>query len=144
MCCVPYRSWDCVSSCFSPPTYSFTFSPVPSLFLSHRFSEALQEAAQVDKFLDEEKAEEKDLEARLPFLGVPFTAKEAFALRGASLLCLPMNVAALFGFCPPCAIPCMLNVSLFFCSLLGLCTEGLLLSLRYLSLRAFPLTPFLF
>ncbi|XP_048852276.1 fatty-acid amide hydrolase 2-A-like isoform X2 [Brienomyrus brachyistius] len=57
-------------------------NPIINAVVKHRFSEALQEAAQVDKLLDDEKAEEQELEARLPFLGVPFTAKEAFALRG--------------------------------------------------------------
>jgi len=47
-----------------------------------RFSAALQEAAQVDKLIEEETGGEDVLEDRLPLLGVPITVKEAFALQG--------------------------------------------------------------
>lgn len=47
-----------------------------------RFAAALQEAAQVDKLIEEETGGEDVLEDRLPLLGVPFTVKEAFALQG--------------------------------------------------------------
>ncbi|XP_031675624.1 fatty-acid amide hydrolase 2-A isoform X2 [Oncorhynchus kisutch] len=47
-----------------------------------RFSLALQEAAQVDKLIEEETGGEDVLEDRLPLLGVPFTVKEAFSLQG--------------------------------------------------------------
>lgn len=52
------------------------------LFISVRFAAALQEAAQVDKLIEEETGGEDVLEDRLPLLGVPFTVKEAFALQG--------------------------------------------------------------
>lgn len=51
-----------------------------SLFF--RFSAALQEAAQVDKLIEEETGGEDVLEDRLPLLGVPISVKEAFALQG--------------------------------------------------------------
>ena len=53
-----------------------------------RFSQALQEAAQVDRLVDEETgggAGEEVLEDKLPLLGVPFTVKEAFTLQGTTL-----------------------------------------------------------
>ncbi|KAM7366374.1 hypothetical protein PAMP_015820 [Pampus punctatissimus] len=40
------------------------------------------EAAQVDKLIEEETGGEEVLEDRLPFLGVPLSVKEAFALQG--------------------------------------------------------------
>lgn len=52
------------------------------MFLTVRFAAALQEAAQVDKLIEEETGGEDVLEDRLPLLGVPFTVKEAFALQG--------------------------------------------------------------
>lgn len=36
----------------------------------------------MDKLIEEETGGEDVLEDRLPFLGVPFTVKEAFALQG--------------------------------------------------------------
>lgn len=47
-----------------------------------RFEEALQEAQQVDKLLSEGVGDEDFLQEKFPFLGVPFTVKEAFALHG--------------------------------------------------------------
>jgi hypothetical protein len=47
---------------------------------------ALQEAAQVDKLIEEETGGEDVLEDRLPLLGVPFTVKEAFSLQGRLLM----------------------------------------------------------
>lgn len=54
-----------------------------------RFSAALQEAAQVDKLIEEETGGEEVLEDRLPLLGVPITVKEAFALQGMIFFCKP-------------------------------------------------------
>ena len=48
-----------------------------------RFSEALQEAKEIDEMLLEMSEEERnELEGSKPFLGIPFTAKEAFAVTG--------------------------------------------------------------
>ncbi|XP_020793439.1 fatty-acid amide hydrolase 2-B isoform X2 [Boleophthalmus pectinirostris] len=49
-----------------------------------RFSLALQEAAQVDKLIEEETGGEDVLEDRLPLLGVPLSVKESFAVQGMS------------------------------------------------------------
>lgn len=50
--------------------------------LSVRFDAALQEAAQVDKLIEEETGGEEVLEDRLPLLGVPLSVKESFSLQG--------------------------------------------------------------
>lgn len=51
--------------------------------VADRFSEALVEARELDEELREMSQDERDeLEDIKPFLGVPFTAKEAFAVRG--------------------------------------------------------------
>lgn len=47
-----------------------------------RFAAALQEAAQVDKLIEEETGGEEVLEDRLPLLGVPLSVKESFSLQG--------------------------------------------------------------
>ena len=49
---------------------------------SSRFDAALQEAAQVDKLIEEETGGEDVLEDRLPLLGVPISIKESYALQG--------------------------------------------------------------
>ncbi|KAL7889661.1 hypothetical protein AOLI_G00019190 [Acnodon oligacanthus] len=57
-------------------------NPLINALVKDRFSAALQEAAQVDKLIEEETGGEDVLEDRLPLLGVPVTVKEAFALQG--------------------------------------------------------------
>ncbi|KAM9398811.1 fatty-acid amide hydrolase 2-A-like isoform 1-T1 [Salvelinus alpinus] len=57
-------------------------NPLINAMVKDRFSLALQEAAQVDKLIEEETGGEDVLEDRLPLLGVPFTVKEAFSLQG--------------------------------------------------------------
>lgn len=57
-----------------------TKKPLNDLFF--RFAAALQEAAQVDKLIEEETGGEEVLEDRLPFLGVPLSVKESFSLQG--------------------------------------------------------------
>lgn len=52
-------------------------------FLSvSRFDAALQEAAQVDKLIEEETDGEEVLEDRLPLLGVPLSVKSSYAFQG--------------------------------------------------------------
>lgn len=52
-------------------------------FLSgSRFDAALQEAAQVDKLIEEETGGEEVLEDRLPLLGVPLSVKSSYAFQG--------------------------------------------------------------
>uniref|UniRef100_A0A8C6Z3H0 Fatty acid amide hydrolase 2 n=1 Tax=Nothoprocta perdicaria TaxID=30464 RepID=A0A8C6Z3H0_NOTPE len=58
-------------------------NPLTNGLVRDRFEEALEEARQVDKLLAEGPADaDAALEERLPFLGVPVTVKEAFALQG--------------------------------------------------------------
>lgn len=52
-------------------------------FLSgSRFDAALQEAAQVDRLIEEETGGEEVLEDRLPLLGVPLSVKSSYAFQG--------------------------------------------------------------
>uniref|UniRef100_A0A3Q3JS04 Amidase domain-containing protein n=2 Tax=Monopterus albus TaxID=43700 RepID=A0A3Q3JS04_MONAL len=57
-------------------------NPLVNAVVKDRFAAALQEAAQVDKLIEEETGGEEVLEDRLPLLGVPLSVKEAFALQG--------------------------------------------------------------
>ncbi|XP_077355615.1 fatty-acid amide hydrolase 2-B [Festucalex cinctus] len=57
-------------------------NPLLNALVKDRFSAALQEAAQVDKLIDEEPGGEEVLKDRLPFLGVPLSVKESFGLQG--------------------------------------------------------------
>uniref|UniRef100_UPI003AAC5080 fatty-acid amide hydrolase 2-B n=1 Tax=Centroberyx gerrardi TaxID=166262 RepID=UPI003AAC5080 len=57
-------------------------NPFLNAVVKDRFAAALQEAAQVDKLIEEETGGEEVLEDRLPLLGVPLSVKEAFALQG--------------------------------------------------------------
>ncbi|XP_051757644.1 fatty-acid amide hydrolase 2-A [Ctenopharyngodon idella] len=57
-------------------------NPLINAMVKDRFSAALQEAAQVDKLIEEETGGEDVLEDRLPLLGVPISVKESFALQG--------------------------------------------------------------
>ncbi|XP_019713904.1 fatty-acid amide hydrolase 2-B [Hippocampus comes] len=57
-------------------------NPLLNAVVKDRFSAALQEAAQVDKLIDEEPGGEEVLADRLPFLGVPLSVKESFGLQG--------------------------------------------------------------
>ena len=51
--------------------------------VADRFSEALKEAKEIDEMLSEMSGEEREeLEVSKPFLGVPFTVKEAFGVTG--------------------------------------------------------------
>ncbi|XP_061108104.1 fatty-acid amide hydrolase 2-B [Conger conger] len=60
-------------------------NPLLNAVVKDRFSAALQEAAQVDRLIDEEEDGEDVLKDRLPLLGVPFTVKAAVALQGMPL-----------------------------------------------------------
>lgn len=57
-------------------------NPLLNAMTKDRFSLALQEAAQVDKLIEEETGGEEVLEDRLPLLGVPLTVKESFTVQG--------------------------------------------------------------
>lgn len=57
-------------------------NPLLNAVVKDRFAAALQEAAQVDKLIEEETGGEDVLEDRLPFLGVPLSVKESYSLQG--------------------------------------------------------------
>ncbi|XP_030431170.1 fatty-acid amide hydrolase 2 isoform X1 [Gopherus evgoodei] len=57
-------------------------NPLVNAVVKSRFDAALQEAHHVDKLLSEGHGDEDSLQEKFPFLGVPFTVKEAFALHG--------------------------------------------------------------
>ncbi|XP_069505091.1 fatty-acid amide hydrolase 2 [Ambystoma mexicanum] len=57
-------------------------NPVINALVKDRFDAALQEALQVDCMLSEGQEDEKTLQEKFPFLGVPMTVKEAFSLHG--------------------------------------------------------------
>ncbi|XP_078218712.1 fatty-acid amide hydrolase 2 isoform X3 [Callithrix jacchus] len=57
-------------------------NPMINGVVKYRFEEAMKEAHAVDKKLAEKQEDEATLEKKWPFLGVPFTVKEAFQLQG--------------------------------------------------------------
>ncbi|XP_068164376.1 fatty-acid amide hydrolase 2-A-like isoform X2 [Antennarius striatus] len=60
-------------------------NPLVNAVVKDRFDAALQEAAQVDKLIEEETDGEEVLEDRLPLLGVPLSVKDYFSLQGMPL-----------------------------------------------------------
>ncbi|XP_062916673.1 fatty-acid amide hydrolase 2-like isoform X2 [Mobula hypostoma] len=62
-------------------------NPIVNALVADRFSAALKEAQQVDERLAKGNEDEKSLEESVPYLGVPFTVKEAFALEGSPNSC---------------------------------------------------------
>ncbi|XP_077977656.1 fatty-acid amide hydrolase 2-like [Glandiceps talaboti] len=50
--------------------------------VADRFDEAMQEAKEIDSVLDSGSVPDKYSQTNAPFLGIPFTAKEAFAITG--------------------------------------------------------------
>ena len=50
--------------------------------IADRFSEALQEARDLDELLQKDQLPESHNEENAPLLGIPFTAKEAFGVAG--------------------------------------------------------------
>ncbi|XP_034533141.1 fatty-acid amide hydrolase 2-B [Notolabrus celidotus] len=57
-------------------------NPLLNAIVKERFDAALQEAALVDKLIEEETGGEEVLEDRLPLLGVPLSVKESYAVQG--------------------------------------------------------------
>ena len=57
-------------------------APYVNAIIADRFDEALAEAKQLDKELDESPNDERFSEGNKPFLGVPLSVKEAFAVTG--------------------------------------------------------------
>lgn len=50
--------------------------------MDNRFEIALEEARQVDQFIQSGEKDEKTIELETPFLGVPFTIKDCFSVKG--------------------------------------------------------------
>ncbi|XP_078520207.1 fatty-acid amide hydrolase 2 [Lissotriton helveticus] len=57
-------------------------NPIVNALVKDRYDAALQEAMQVDHMVSEGEEDEKTLQEKFPFLGVPCTIKEAFAVHG--------------------------------------------------------------
>ncbi|XP_048400316.1 fatty-acid amide hydrolase 2-A [Stegostoma tigrinum] len=57
-------------------------NPIVNAVVAERFASALKEAQQVDDRIAKGNEDEKLLEETVPYLGVPFTVKEAIALEG--------------------------------------------------------------
>ncbi|GFT92926.1 fatty-acid amide hydrolase 2-A [Nephila pilipes] len=56
--------------------------PIVNAIVDERFSEAIQEAQEIDKFLKETTITDNELAEEKPFLGIPVTIKEAIAVKG--------------------------------------------------------------
>ena len=57
-------------------------NPIVNAIVAERYEEALEEAREVDKQLGQDPVPKELSEDTKPFLGVPLTVKEAFALEG--------------------------------------------------------------
>ena len=57
-------------------------APLLNAVIADRFTDALEEAKQLDQDLDENQGDERFSEEKKPFLGVPLTVKEAFFVKG--------------------------------------------------------------
>lgn len=69
-------------------------NPLLNALVKDRFSSAIQEAARVDKLIEEENGGEEVLRNRYPLLGVPLSVKESFALQGALPIMLSVSHAS--------------------------------------------------
>lgn len=59
-------------------------NPAVNAIVAERYTEALEEAREVDRQLSQDPVPEELSEDAKPFLGIPVTIKEAFALEGES------------------------------------------------------------
>jgi fatty acid amide hydrolase 2 len=50
--------------------------------VDHRFDDALKEAAKIDHFIKNSEYDEEELRLRFPLLGIPFTIKDFFSVKG--------------------------------------------------------------
>ena len=64
-------------------------NPLLNAVIADRFEEARKEAAELDRVLDSGNLPEELSEQNAPYLGVPFTAKEAVSIAGNSV-CLKL------------------------------------------------------
>ncbi|XP_065157256.1 fatty-acid amide hydrolase 2-B-like [Atheta coriaria] len=61
-------------------------NPVLNAIVADRYEDALQEARNVDKFLETTELTETELSERKPLLGVPITVKESLSMQGMPLV----------------------------------------------------------
>ncbi len=57
-------------------------NPIINCVVDNRFELALEEAKEIDQLIKSGKKDEKTLELETPFLGVPFTIKDCFSVKG--------------------------------------------------------------
>jgi fatty acid amide hydrolase 2 len=57
-------------------------NPLINCMVDNRFDEALKEARNVDKLIQSKQKDAATLELETPFLGVPFSTKDTFAVKG--------------------------------------------------------------
>lgn len=57
-------------------------NPIINCVVEDRFDLALQEAKEVDKLIRLGEKNASDMELETPFLGVPFTIKDVFSVKG--------------------------------------------------------------
>lgn len=57
-------------------------NPIINCVVDNRFELALEEAKSVDKLIQSGEKSQETLEQETPFLGVPFTIKDCFAVKG--------------------------------------------------------------
>ncbi|KAB7495295.1 Fatty-acid amide hydrolase 2 [Armadillidium nasatum] len=57
-------------------------NPILNAVVDERFEEALEEAKEVDKFLRSTSKSQDEISKEKPFLGVPFTVKDCFCVKG--------------------------------------------------------------
>ena len=70
-------------------------NPIVNAVVAERFEDAVKEAEEIDRILDSGDVPDKYSETNAPFLGIPFTAKEAFGVVGKFYTCLLLS-----GFIP--------------------------------------------
>ena len=60
-------------------------NPMINCVVDNRFDLALEEAKKVDKLIQSGEKDEQTLELETPFLGVPFTIKDCFSVKGTQI-----------------------------------------------------------
>ncbi len=67
-------------------------NPILNFMVADRFNEALEEAKKIDEILDSGDVPNKYSEKNAPYLGVPLSVKEAFAVVGKNIF-LHINIS---------------------------------------------------
>ena len=76
------RSYDVVKSYV---TRIIAVQPLINAYVDERFEEAFEDAKKVDALISSGTKTIEELERETPFLGVPFSSKEAVSVKGISL-----------------------------------------------------------